>query len=78
MLWLNDSTGPDGAQEYAVVREEDLMQVESIPASWCSEDELIHYAHRLGMELDFDLTTSSARLRREQIESQHEYCARCR
>lgn len=34
LLFLNDSTGPDGAQEYAVVR--DGRQVESITFSWCT------------------------------------------
>ncbi len=33
LLWLNGATGPDGAQEYAVVR--DGRQVESITFSWC-------------------------------------------
>lgn len=33
-LWLNDATGPDGAQEYAVVREDDHAQVESITFGW--------------------------------------------
>lgn len=40
MLWLNDSTGADGAQEYAVVREEDGRQVESITVSWCTPAQL--------------------------------------
>ena len=34
LLFLNDSTGPDGAQEYAVVRERDMLQVESFTVSW--------------------------------------------
>lgn len=36
-LWLNDATGPDGAQEYAVVREGDHRQVESITFGWLDE-----------------------------------------
>jgi len=40
-LWLNDSTCPDGAQEFAVVKklriEGKLLQVESITFSWCDE-----------------------------------------
>ena len=37
-LFLNDSTGPDGAQEYAIVRRLDdgrFLQVESITFGWC-------------------------------------------
>lgn len=36
-LWLNDATGPDGAQEYAVIREDDHAQVESITFSWVDD-----------------------------------------
>lgn len=35
---LNDSTGPDGAQEYAVIRASE--QIESITVSWMKPDEL--------------------------------------
>lgn len=34
VLWLNDSTGPDGAQEWAVVRKKDGLQLESITVGW--------------------------------------------
>jgi hypothetical protein len=37
-LFLNDSLSPDGAQEYAVVRESDSVQVESITFGWCTRD----------------------------------------
>lgn len=47
LLWLNDSTGADGAQEYAVVREEDLAQVESLTVSWMTRDELRKEALRI-------------------------------
>ncbi|MEZ6055452.1 MAG: hypothetical protein R3C01_01985 [Planctomycetaceae bacterium] len=37
--WLNDSTSPDAAQEYAVCRHDDvtdsILQIESITFSWC-------------------------------------------
>lgn len=47
-LWLNDSTGPDNAQEYAVVQEPtdndpEYRQVESITVSWCTKQELLAY-----------------------------------
>ena len=34
-LFLNDATCPDGAQEYAVIKESSGAQVESITFSWC-------------------------------------------
>lgn len=43
-LWLNDATHEDGAAEYAVVRESDMAQVESITASWCTREQLLKYA----------------------------------
>jgi len=47
-LWLNDATGGDGAQEYACVRKPTVddpyyRQVESITASWCSEQQMLAY-----------------------------------
>lgn len=42
-LFLNDSFGPDGAQEYAVIRESDGVQVESITFSWCDEGKAREY-----------------------------------
>ncbi len=50
-LFLNDSTGPDGAQEYAVVKKpqnpgEPYRQVESITFSWCGLEEGRRYVER--------------------------------
>jgi len=47
-VWLNDATCEDGAQEYAVVRkptdaDPQYRQVESITASWCSQEQLLRY-----------------------------------
>ena len=40
-IFANDSTGPDGAQEYAILRpisdELQLVQIETVTFSWCSE-----------------------------------------
>lgn len=38
-LFLNDSTGPDGAQEFAIVKPTNgsFLQVESITFSWTTE-----------------------------------------
>lgn len=38
LLWLNDSTGPDGAQEWAVIRESDSRQCESITTGWSTPE----------------------------------------
>ncbi|MBO3462860.1 hypothetical protein G7B40_031525 [Aetokthonos hydrillicola Thurmond2011] len=41
LLFLNDATSADGAQEYAVVikdKEGKFLQIESITFSWCSYD----------------------------------------
>jgi hypothetical protein len=50
LLLFNDSTGPDGAQEYAVVRERDARQIESLTVSWM--DPLILKAVLLALALD--------------------------
>ncbi len=49
-LWLNDSTCPDGAQEYAVLKrvgpQGRPIQVESITFSWCSFADALEYIQR--------------------------------
>jgi hypothetical protein len=47
-LFLNDATGEDGAQEYAVVKKpvgpnEPYLQVESITMSWCAREKALGY-----------------------------------
>lgn len=41
-VWLNDSTSPDGAQEFAVVKlglaDDHMTQLESITFGWCDYD----------------------------------------
>ena len=39
-LWLNDAFSEDGAQEYAVILEKKMMQVESITVSWSTPEKL--------------------------------------
>lgn len=51
-LWLNDSTSPDAAQEYAVVKRptdnsKEFMQVESITVSWCNSQQLMEYIRQI-------------------------------
>lgn len=49
-IWLNDSTSPDGAQEYAVCRlglaNGDLRQLESITFGWCEFDKSLQHIHQ--------------------------------
>lgn len=45
-LFLNDSTGPDAAQEYAIVKHLPngrFLQVESVTFSWCVRFEALRY-----------------------------------
>jgi len=45
-LFVNDSTGPDGAQEYGVLRRDTnstFVQIESITFSWCNWDRALEY-----------------------------------
>ena len=41
LLYLNDATSPDGAQEYAVIRLSDNRQIESLTVSWMSPEGLL-------------------------------------
>ena len=43
LLFLNDSSSEDAAQEYAVIRESDMCQLESITFSWCDGTRAIAY-----------------------------------
>ena len=48
-LFLNDATGENGAQEYAVVKrcaDGTFKQVESITMSWCSFDKALGYIRK--------------------------------
>ncbi|TWT60977.1 hypothetical protein [Rubinisphaera italica] len=46
-IWLNDSTSPDGAQEYAVCQlglaQGDIRQLESITFGWCDIDKALQF-----------------------------------
>ena len=41
LLFLNDSFTESSAQEYAVIRESDMCQLESITFSWCDKEKAI-------------------------------------
>ena len=60
-LWLNDSLSENGAQEYAVVREADLTQVESVTVSWMSRAELAEFMRLFvsdGLVLELGVVTN--------------------
>jgi hypothetical protein len=42
LIFANDAFGPDGAQEYAVVREHDSVQVESWTCSWMTTERCLY------------------------------------
>jgi hypothetical protein len=71
-LFLNDATSEDGAQEYAVIREGDSVQVESITFSWCSLEEAIGH-------IDILMTTKDHMdLGKVEVLAHHEgYCRLC-
>jgi hypothetical protein len=46
-LWLNDSISEDGAQEYAVVREDTMVQWDSYTVSWSSTESLREFIDEL-------------------------------
>jgi hypothetical protein len=74
LLFLNDSTSPDGAQEYAVVR--GGRQIESITFSWCTVAEALGHVRQL---LDGTLGEDALGAVSNRIESpaQHGTCAHC-
>ncbi len=57
VVFLNDATGPDGGQEYAVVRREAdgaYYQIETITMSWCTVDKAETHILYSILQKDFD------------------------
>ncbi len=50
-LYLNDSFSEDGAAEYAIVREKDRIQVESITFGWCDLDKALRYIREISADV---------------------------
>lgn len=80
-LWLNDSTCPDGAQEYAVLKRDGgngkPIQIESITFGWCDETTALNYIRDTLAGKDDDNT-----FRREvdpvlQTPAEHGRCHHC-
>jgi len=77
-LFLNDSTSSDGIAEYAVVKEDNLKQVESITFGWCNFEQALDYICRI-VEGEFDEQAWESGITREQIQSPKEHkCHWCR
>ena len=73
LLFLNDSTSPDGAGEYAVVRQG--RQIESITFSWCDEPKALDYIRRLAagtLGADYGAITNVI-----ETPAQHGTCHHC-
>lgn len=61
LLFLNDSTSADGAQEYTVLNE-DGRQVESITLGWCTREEALKHLQDLVAGGGLRLSTIDLRL----------------
>ncbi len=46
-LFLNDSTSEDAIQEYAVVKEDTRMQIESVTFGWMDEANRLSFIHEV-------------------------------
>ena len=77
-LWLNDSLSENGAQEYAVVREADMTQVESVTVSWMSREELGQFLRSLASQenpLILEVVTNTIESGEEHRRSRCPLCA---
>lgn len=83
-LFANDSTSPDGAQEYAILKPHEdgreLVQIESITFSWCKEDRALELIEQIcaGKFDGFAFEHSRVSRSRFQTPSEHGYCSLCR
>lgn len=81
-LFANDATSPDGAQEYAVLKPSreghDLVQIESITFSWCTEAQALELIQRI-CSGEFD-AVDCGRVSRERFQTlaEHGLCYLCR
>ena len=80
-LFANDATSGDGAQEYAVLKPhrvgDDLMQIESITFSWCTEVRALSLILRV-LSGDFDSMRYGV-IPRSRFQASHEHavCPMC-
>jgi hypothetical protein len=79
-LFVNDSFGPDGAQEYAVLKPDgpEFVQVESITFSWCTREKALEYIRRI-VAGEFDNASYALRVSaRVEPSAEHQPCYSCR
>lgn len=77
-LFLNDSTSENGAQEYAILKDDTLQQIESITFSWCSEKEALTYVQNI-LEGRYDSSERDSGITRKQLQTpkEHGVCSYC-
>lgn len=73
-LLLNDSTGPDGAQEFAILERDTLQQVESVTFGWMKEQEAVEFLQELTNGIA-ELVKSAFRADPSQLQSPEEHGA---
>ncbi len=78
-LWLNDSTGPDGAQEYAVIREVSYLQVESVTFGWVNDARGLAIIEEIAAGDGCDDSESYGSIDPRMIKTaeQHRHCRHC-
>jgi len=52
LLYLNDSTSGDGAQEYAVIRRSDMRQIESVTFRWTRGEDALDWIRSASPEME--------------------------
>ena len=80
-IFANDATSADGAQEYAILRATqdclELIQIESITFSWCTEERALELIKAVcAGEFDGEGFCNVARDRFQTI-SEHGLCGHC-
>lgn len=78
-LFVNDATGPDGAQEYAALKPvgEDYVQIESLTFSWMNREQALDIIRRvLAGEFDHE-SYGAIESRRIQTPAEHGRCGHC-
>lgn len=80
LLLCNDSTSPDGAQEYAVLRPSKdndgrHKQIESLTVSWFESEEKLR--ETLQSIVDGEWTESSMGFYRLPLHTSKDYCSHC-
>lgn len=76
-LFLNDSTSENGVQEYAIVREGDLIQCESVTFGWIDDVEHAARYIRDAIAGKYDRAFALIDPRQLQTPEQHGRCLHC-